>query len=62
MYTHTCTCNNADKRFAVMSRLNGVLPVSIGLLKRCQGNHGCLVTVLGVIKLMASNCEYDGHM
>ena len=51
-----CVCD-ADKRFAVMARLNGMLPVTVGLFKRCQSDHHAVVTVLGVIKILAGNGE-----
>ena len=51
-----CVCDT-DKRFAVMARLNGMLPVTVGLFKRCQSDHHAVVTVLGVIKILAGNGE-----
>ena len=49
-----------DKRFAVTARLSGVLPVTVGLLKRCYSDHNCLHSVLGVIKILAGN-SYDTY-
>ena len=46
-----------DKKFAVKARLCGMLPITAGLLKRCQGNQHNLVTLLSVVKTLANNCE-----
>ena len=46
-----------DTKFAVKARLCGMLPVTVGLLKRRQGDQHNLVTLLSVVKTLASNCE-----
>ena len=47
-----------DKKFAVKARLCSMLPVTAGLLKRCQGDQRNLIPLLNVVKTLASNCEY----
>lgn len=47
--------SSKDKKFAVKARLSGMLPITTGLLKRCQGQHHDLVTILTVMKKLASN-------
>ncbi|CAI8025268.1 Cytosolic carboxypeptidase 1, partial [Geodia barretti] len=44
-----------DKNFAIKARLSGAVPVTVGLLKRSHGDHTSLHTLLGLLKIMASN-------
>ena len=54
-----CLCLHIlDKKFGVKARLNGMLPITLGLLKNCQSNHHQLVTVLSALKLLAANRKF----
>ena len=44
-----------DKRFPIKARLNGLLPVTVDLLKRSLSDPNVVSVILSVVKVMASN-------